>query len=142
MHNAHATYPYCCTQFGMNVAMCHRCVGEKYRQIESCQRPQTTHRVATDLGRSTIRNAQIDGKSLEFLQPLRSKPWWGWDALQSEECRVSCKEMMMTTRKELKSILMINMILTLLVQTLVRWCKTIQQCHRRYFTKFTHQDKS
>ena len=80
--------------------------------------------------------------SLEFLQPLRSRPWWGWDALQSEECRVSCKEMMRTTRKELKSMLTINMILSLLVQTLVRRCKTILQRHRRYFTKFIHQDKS
>ena len=26
---------------------------------------------------------------LEFQQPLRSRLWWGWDALQSEECRVS-----------------------------------------------------
>ena len=48
-----------------------------------------THRVVTDLGRSA--------------KPPRSRPWWGWDALQSEECRVSCKEMMRTTRKELKS---------------------------------------
>ena len=37
---------------------------------------------------------------LEFQRPLRSRPWWGWDVLQSEECRVSCKEMMMTTRKK------------------------------------------
>ena len=39
----------------------HRCVGERNRQIESCQRAQTTHRVATDLGRSAIRNAEIAG---------------------------------------------------------------------------------
>ena len=48
----------------MNVAVCHRCVGERNRQIESCQRAQTTHRVATDLGRSAIRNAEIAGHVL------------------------------------------------------------------------------
>ena len=48
----------------MNVAVCHRCVGERHRQIESCQRAQTTHRVATDLGRSAIRNAEIAGNVL------------------------------------------------------------------------------
>ena len=46
---------------------------------------------------------------LEFQQPLRSRPWWGWDAPQSEECRVSCKEMVMTTtefnEEELKTML-------------------------------------
>ena len=55
----YAVHPDRCTQFGMNVAVCHRCVGERHRQIESCQRAQTTHRVATDLGRSAIRNAEI-----------------------------------------------------------------------------------
>ena len=39
----------CRTQFGMNVTVCHRCVGERNRQIESCQCAQTTHRVGTDL---------------------------------------------------------------------------------------------
>ena len=33
---------------------------------------------------------------LEFQLPQRSTPWWGWSVLQSEECRVSLKEMMMT----------------------------------------------
>ena len=60
----YAVHPDCCTQFGMNVAVCHRCVGERHRQIESCQRAQTTHRVATDLGRSAIRNAEIGGNVL------------------------------------------------------------------------------
>ena len=59
-----AVHPDCCTQFGMNVAVCHRCVGERHRQIESCQRAQTTHRDATDLGRSAIRNAEIAGNVL------------------------------------------------------------------------------
>ena len=57
----HVVHPDCSTQFGMNAVVCHRCIGERNRQIESCQRAQTTHRVATDLGRSAIRNAEIAG---------------------------------------------------------------------------------
>ena len=53
-------HPDCCTQFGMDVAVCHRCVGERNRHID-CQRAQTTHRVATDLGRSAVRNPEIAG---------------------------------------------------------------------------------
>ena len=57
-------HPDCCTQFGIEVAVCHRCVGERNRQIESCQRAWTTHLVATDLGRSAIRSAEIAGHVL------------------------------------------------------------------------------
>ena len=57
-------HPDCCTQFGMDVAERHRCVGERNRQIESCQRAKTTHRIAADLGRSAIRNAEIAGNVL------------------------------------------------------------------------------
>ena len=39
----------------------HRCVGERNRQIESCQQTQITHRVTTDLVRSAIRSAEIAG---------------------------------------------------------------------------------
>ena len=57
----HVVHPDCSTQFGVNAVVCHRCIGERNRQIESCQRAQTTHRVATDLVRSAIRNAEIAG---------------------------------------------------------------------------------
>ena len=53
-----------CAQFGKDVAVCHRCEGERNRQLECCQRAQTTHRVATDLGRSAIRKAETAGNVL------------------------------------------------------------------------------
>ena len=45
------------------------------------------------------------GMISEFQQPRRLRPEWGWDAVHSEECQASCKEMTMTTTKELKTML-------------------------------------
>ena len=64
----------CRTHIGMNATVCHRCVGERNRQIESCQRAQTTHRVATNLQQfEMLKSLEL---FWEFQQPLRSGLWW------------------------------------------------------------------
>ena len=87
-------HPDCCTQFGIEVAVCHRCVGERSRQIESCQRAWTTHRVATDLGRSATRSAEIAGHVLGFstASTVKAVVEWGrstvrgmWSVMQRDD---------------------------------------------------------
>ena len=91
-------HPDCCTQFGIVVAVCHRCMGDRIDKLNltSEPRPQIeSPRILVDR-RFAVR------KSLELFlgsqPPLWSRPWLGWDALQSEECRVLCKDMMVMVR--------------------------------------------
>ena len=73
----HVVHPDCSTQFGMNAVVCHRCIGERNRQTETCQRAQTTHRVATDLGRSAIRNTENRGKCQRSFSSLHGQSHCG-----------------------------------------------------------------
>ena len=137
-------------------------MGERNRQKESCQRAQTTHRVATDLGRSAIRNAQIAAHVLGVSAAFTVKAVVGLgrstvrgmssvmkrddedDKEGTEDDAGALQDQIDLLTQRLAKVKDADdsMILSLLVQTVKTRCKTILQRHRRCVTRITHHDKS
>ena len=145
----------------MNAVVCHRCIGERNRQIECCQRAQTTHRVATDLGRSASRNAEIAGNVIGVSAASTVKAMVGLgrstvrgmlSAMQGdnndERKRTEVDEGTLHDQPELSTHKFEmkdahdEQDLNLSVQTVERLYKAILQRCRLSFTKFTHRDRT